>query len=144
MKLPTCILVPTDFSAHATSALDYAVALAHKLDAKIHLLNAMSLQFAEYPIAVTTDMVNSIMETNQKELEKLIAARAGQATFGAPMFEVGDARLVIEKAALQIGADLIVMGTHGRQGLKRLLLGSVAESIVRTAPCPVLLVRADS
>jgi nucleotide-binding universal stress UspA family protein len=144
MKLPSRILVPTDFSEHATCALDYAVALAHKLDATIHLLNAMSLQFAEYPIAVTTDMIDGIMQSNQKELEKLIAARAGQASFGPPMLDVGDARIVIEQAAIKLGADLIVMGTHGRQGLKRVLLGSVAESLVRTAPCPVLLVRANN
>ena len=144
MNLPKNILVPTDFSEHATCALDYAVALAHKLDATIHLLNAMSLQFAEYPIVVTTDMIDGIMQSNQKELEKLIAARVGQASFGPPMFDVGDARLVIEEAAIKLGADLIVMGTHGRRGLKRVLLGSVAESLVRTAPCPVLLVRANN
>jgi nucleotide-binding universal stress UspA family protein len=144
MKLPSRILVPTDFSEHATCALDYAVALAHKLEATVHLLNAMSLQFAEYPIAVTTDMVDGIMSSNQKELAKLIAARAGQASFGPPILEVGDARLVIEQAAIKLGADLIVMGTHGRQGLRRALLGSVAESLVRTAPCPVLLVRVNN
>jgi nucleotide-binding universal stress UspA family protein len=144
MKLPSRILVPTDFSELATCALDYAVALAHKLEATIHLLNAMSLQFAEYPIAVTTDMIDGIMQSSQKELEKLIAARAGQASFGPPILDVGDARIVIEQAAIKLGADLIVMGTHGRQGLKRVLLGSVAESLVRTAPCPVLLVRANN
>ncbi|HEX7702268.1 MAG TPA: universal stress protein [Kofleriaceae bacterium] len=144
MKLPSRILVPTDFSELATCALDYAVALAHKLEATIHLLNAMSLQFAEYPIAITTDMIDGIMQSSQKELEKLIAARAGQASFGPPILDVGDARIVIEQAAIKLGADLIVMGTHGRQGLKRVLLGSVAESLVRTAPCPVLLVRANN
>jgi nucleotide-binding universal stress UspA family protein len=144
MKLPSRILVPTDFSEHATCALDYAVVLAHKLEATIHLLNAMSLQFAEYPIAVTTDMIDGVMQSNQKELAKLIAARADQASFGPPMLEVGDARLVIEEAATKLGADLIVMGTHGRQGLRRALLGSVAESLVRTAPCPVLLVRTNN
>jgi nucleotide-binding universal stress UspA family protein len=144
MKLPSRILVPTDFSEHATCALDYAVALAHKLDATVYLLNAMSLQFVEYPIEVTSDMIDGVMKTNQKELDKLIAARAGQASFGPAMLEVGDARLVIEQAATKLGADLIVMGTHGRQGLRRALLGSVAESLVRTAPCPVLLVRTNN
>jgi len=51
--------------------------------------------------------------------------------------------MVIEETAAEIGADLIVMGTHGRRGVSRLLLGSVAESVARTAPCPVLLVRKD-
>jgi nucleotide-binding universal stress UspA family protein len=142
MKLPTRILVPTDFSDHATSALDYAVALAHKLDATVFVLNAMSLQFAEYPIEVTSDMIDGIMRSNTIEVERLIAARKGQCAFGAPIYDVGDARLVIEQAATKIGADLIVMGTHGRRGIARMLLGSVAESIVRTATCPVLLVHA--
>ncbi|MEO8844379.1 MAG: universal stress protein [Kofleriaceae bacterium] len=144
MKLPSRILVPTDFSEHATCALDYAVALAHKLGAKIYLLNAMGLQFAEYPIAVTADMIDSIMRSNQKVLEALIAARAGQADFAPAILDAGDARLIIEQQAIEIGADLIVMGTHGRQGVKRALLGSVAESLARTAPCPVLLVRTNN
>ena len=142
MKLPTRILVPTDFSDHAASALDYAVALAHKLDATVYVLNAMSLQFAEYPISVSADMIDSIMQSNAQEVEKLIAARKGQCSFGASIYEVGDARVVIEQAALKLDAELIVMGSHGRRGLKRMLLGSVAESVVRSATCPVLLVRA--
>jgi nucleotide-binding universal stress UspA family protein len=144
MDLPSRILVPTDFSEHATFALDYAVALAAKLDARIYLLNALSFQFAEYPIAVTADMVDSLERINQQELQKLIAARKGLASFAIAMFEVGDARSVIEQAAIRVDAQLIVMGTHGRQGLKRALMGSVAESVARTARCPVLLVRSGS
>ena len=57
------------------------------------------------------------------------------------MLRTGDARDVIIRACEEINADLIVMGTHGRRGVSRALLGSVAESIVRTAPCPVLTIR---
>lgn len=144
MKLPTRVLVPTDFSDHAASALDYAVALAHKLDATVYVLNAMSLQFAEYPISITSDVIDSIMRSNTQEVEKLITERKGRCSFGASIYEVGDARLVIAQAALKLDAELIVMGSHGRSGLKRMLLGSVAESVVRAATCPVLLVRAPS
>lgn len=144
MKLPSRILVPTDFSEHATCALDYAVALANKLGAKVYLLNATNVRFAEYPIAITADMVDSLMVSNQHELDKLIAARAGQAEFAPPILEVGDARVIIEQCAIKIDAELIVMGTRGRQGITRALLGSVAESLVRTAPCPVLLVRTNN
>lgn len=145
MKLPKTILVPTDFSANAEQALDYAVALAAKLDAKVFLLNVIVMQMmgAEYGIAVTQSMVDDVMQGNQKALDQLIAARGGKAAFGPTQLEFGDARTVIEQTTRKLGADLIVMGTHGRRGVKRLLLGSVAESVVRTAPCPVLLVRDD-
>ncbi len=144
MNLPKTILVPTDFSENAEHALDYAVALAAKLDAKLHLLNVIGMQMigAEYGIAVTQSMVEDIMRGNQSALDKLVASRTAKAAFGPAQLEVGDARSVIEATAQKIHADLIVMGTHGRRGLTRLLLGSVAESVVRTAPCPVLLVRA--
>jgi nucleotide-binding universal stress UspA family protein len=143
MKLPTNILVPTDFSANAEVALDYAVALAAKLDAKIHLVNAVSLQFAEYGVAVTSSMVDNLVDANQRELDRLVATRSHKAAFGPTILDVGDARNVIEQTAAKIGADLIVMGTHGRRGLKRLVLGSVAESVVRDVSCPVLLIRAE-
>jgi len=145
MNLPKTILVPTDFSENAEQALDYAVALAAKLDAKVHLINVIGMQMlgAEYGIAVTQSMVEDIMRGNQTALDNLVAARAAKASFGPAELEFGDARAVIQATAQKINADLIVMGTHGRRGMSRLLLGSVAESVVRTAPCPVLLVRAN-
>ncbi len=142
--VPKTILVPTDFSANAEEALDYAVALAGKLDARVYVLNVIAMQMfgAEYGVAVTQAMVEDVTRGNQAALDKLIAARTGRSAFGPAQLEYGDARAVIEAVARKLGADLIVMGTHGRRGLKRLLLGSVAESVIRTAPCPVLLVRA--
>jgi universal stress protein A len=143
MMLPTCILVPTDFSGNAEHALDYAVELAAKLGAKVHLLNVIAMQMfgAEYGVAVTQAMVEDVMRGNQEALDRLVAARATKAAFGPAQLEFGDPRAVVEQTALKLGVDLIVMGTHGRHGMKRLLIGSVAESVVRTAPCPVLLIR---
>jgi nucleotide-binding universal stress UspA family protein len=71
-----------------------------------------------------------------------VGARAGKAPFAQTSLRFGDPRTEIQAAAAEIGIELIVMGTHGRRGVSRLLLGSVAESIARTAHCPVLLVRA--
>lgn len=141
VALPKNILVPTDFSEHSTRALDYAVELAHKLDAKLHVLNVMGLQFAEYPIAVTAAMIDDLMEINRKTVADLVAARSTQASFAPSTFEVGDVRIAIEKAVRDLGIELIVMGTHGRTGLKRLVLGSVAEAVARSVVCPVLLIR---
>jgi len=145
MKLPKTILVPTDFGESATAALDYAVELAAKVDAKVHVLNAVGIQLigADYGMAVTPDLLTMAYDANQTALDRAIAERATRCPFGPALLETGDPRDLIVQAATKLGADLIVMGTHGRRGLRRLLLGSVAESIARTAPCPVLLVRAE-
>jgi nucleotide-binding universal stress UspA family protein len=94
-------------------------------------------------MAVTPDLLTMVYDANQKALAKLIADRAGKAPFGPPLLETGEPRDLIVQTATKLGADLIVMGTHGRRGFRRLMLGSVAESISRAAPCPVLLVRAE-
>ncbi|HTR50371.1 MAG TPA: universal stress protein [Kofleriaceae bacterium] len=143
MKLPKTILVPTDFSPNAEQALDYAVALAAKLDAKVHVLNVIGAPMlgAELGLVVTQSMIDDLLRDNRAALDKAIAARVGKAAFGPAHLEVGDVRSVIERVRSELGADLIVMGTQGRRGVKRLLLGSVAESVARTAACPVLLVR---
>lgn len=143
MSLPKLILVPIDFSDRATTALDYAVELAAKLDAKICLVNVVAAQLVttEYGIPMTTAMMEEAAERQQARLDQMIAARAGKAQFVPAMLVTGDPRAEIEHVARQLRADLIVMGTHGRRGVPRLVMGSVAEVVMRTAPCPVLLVR---
>jgi glycine betaine transporter len=142
--LPKNILVPTDLSAHAEVALDYACELASKLGATIHLVNVIgipALGVPELGLAVTSSLLDSMISDNQKALEALAARKRGTATIGQILMKTGDARDSIDQTAKEIGADLIVMGTHGRRGVSRALLGSVAETVVRTAPCPVLTVR---
>jgi nucleotide-binding universal stress UspA family protein len=143
MPLPKNILVPTDFSECATAALDYAVELAAKLDARVHVVNAVGVEIigTEYGMSLTPDLVNMVYASNQRELDKIIAERASKVPFGPALLETGDPRQVIDEAVTKVHADLIVMGTHGRRGFRRLFLGSVAESVARTAACPVLLVR---
>jgi nucleotide-binding universal stress UspA family protein len=145
MNLPRNILVPVDFSDTAERALDYAVMLATKLDAKVHLLNVIgvpALGVPELGVALTASVIDSVVRSNQDALDKLAAARRDKAQIGEVMLRTGDARDMILKAVDEVSADLIVMGTHGRRGVRRALLGSVAESIVRTASCPVLTVHA--
>jgi nucleotide-binding universal stress UspA family protein len=145
MNLPKNILVPTDFSDGANAALDYAVALAAKLDAKVHVLHVIGVQMlgTEIGLAVTASLVDEIFRGAQASLDRLVAARTGKCAFGPALIETGDARATIEQKARDVKADLIVMGTRGHRGVKRLLLGSVAEATARIAPCPVLLVRED-
>ncbi len=143
MTLPRTILVATDFSEYADHALEYAVNFAAELGATIHLVHAITISVGLFPeIGVAYDSL--IIETSTRKAQDAVDARAEQyrarASFAPTVVEVGDAREVIDRIAATIGADLIVMGTHGRRGLRRMLLGSVAESVVRSAPCPVLTV----
>jgi nucleotide-binding universal stress UspA family protein len=143
--LPTSVLVPIDFSPHSEQALDYAIALATKLGAKVHLVSAIGIPtmgVAEIGVAVTSTMIDQITRDSQQALDKLADARRGSANIGEVILRTGDARDVILHAAEELKADLIVMGTHGRRGISRALLGSVAETVVRSSPVPVLTVRA--
>ncbi len=91
--------------------------------------------------AYSASEMESLIEQAQKALDARIARYRDHVTLGPTRVEIGDPRDRIEGVAEQIRADLIVMGTHGRRGVRRVLLGSVAESVVRTAPCPVLTLR---
>ena len=142
--LPKNILVPTDLSSYAEEAFDYACELAAKLDATVHLVNVIAipaLGLPELGMAVTATMIDTMVADNQTALDALAARRRGDTRIGQVLLKTGDARDMIDQAAEEVGADLIVMGTHGRRGFSRALLGSVAETVVRTAPCPVLTIR---
>jgi nucleotide-binding universal stress UspA family protein len=139
MSLPKTILVPTDFGEPAEEALDYAVTLAGTLGARIILLNVLRLPvlgMVEMGAVVTEGAMDSLLIANQAELDRLAALRTTVPIETA--LRTGEAHDVILQVAEEVHADLIVMGTHGRHGIRRLLLGSVAEAIVRTASCPVL------
>ena len=81
------------------------------------------------------------METvAEKTLDQLAEKRRSTGALGQLLVKVGDAREQIIQCAVDLQVDLLVMGTHGRRGLKRMFLGSVAEAVLRMAPCPVLVV----
>jgi nucleotide-binding universal stress UspA family protein len=139
--LPKNILVPTDLSEGAEQALDYACELARTLGAKVHLLNVIGIPVLGVPelgMALTSTMIDSMISDNQKALDKLAEQKG---CTGEVVLKTGDARDLILQTATELGVDLIVMGTHGRRGVTRALLGSVTESVVRSATCPVLTVR---
>ncbi len=141
--LPKHILVPTDLSEGAEQALDYACELARTLGAQIHLLNVIgipALGLPELGLALTTTMIDQLVAESQDSIDQLARTRC-TAPLGRVMVKTGDARDVINQTARELGVDLIVMGTHGRRGISRALLGSVAETVVRSAPCAVLTVR---
>jgi nucleotide-binding universal stress UspA family protein len=141
------LLVPTDFSEYGDAAVEYAVKLARSLDATVHLLHVVTVPVSgvgEMGVVNTSAYAQIAHRDAQASLE-LIATRLRDRVELAPVrVESGDAREIIDLVAEQIGADMIVMGTHGRRGLSRWFMGSVAESVVRTAPCPVVTVHRDA
>ncbi len=144
MALPKAILVATDFSEHADHALESAVELAAQLDATLHLVHAITiplLGMSELGFAYSALTIDDMTKRAQDALDSRLAKYRGRVTLAPGRLEVGDARDVIDRTAEEIGADLIIIGTHGRRGVRRILLGSVAESVVRSAPCPVMTVR---
>lgn len=141
---PKNIMVPTDLGEGSEETLDYAVELARVFGARLHLLHVVGLPALGVPelgLAYTGSMLDGLVEDDLHTLERMIEGRRGKAEFGAPLIKSGDPRDVINETAKELGADLIVMTTHGRRGVSRVLLGSVAESVMRTAPCPVLTLK---
>lgn len=138
------ILVPFDFSAAAESALAWAADLHKTTGAPpIQIVHAISAR----PVGTAAASVEALLPNEQEsaDLEKKMVAAASahgaqaRAQVLVRLSEVGD---IILDAARADGAELIVMGTHGRTGVRRLLLGSVAEHVLRHADCPVVTVHA--
>lgn len=140
------LLLATDFSKGALVAEEHAITLAKALEGEIVVLHAWNLPilpFQEGAINASPDQIASIAASAQKELDGCVARIAARFPRVTGMLRVDEAWQAIIESAKQIGADMIIVGTHGRRGLPRLLLGSVAERVVRTAPCPVLTVHAN-
>jgi nucleotide-binding universal stress UspA family protein len=139
------ILVATDFSPCARAALDMAVDLAAAKHASILLLHVYELPTYALPDGSILNLDGMAIERIDRAVdEQLQAERQRVAKSGiAIAVERADGHPAdtIARLALEKEIDLVVMGTHGRSGLKRLLLGSVAERVLRTASCPVLVVR---
>jgi len=139
------ILVPTDFGEAAATALEYARDLARQYGATLHLLYVADDLNRRYAFGATPtlppEMQEGIEEDGRKRAEGLLS-RADREQLHARVVvctSVATAATIIDHArSLQV--DLIVMGTHGRSAVSHLLMGSVAERVVRTAPCPVLTV----
>ena len=140
------ILVPVDFSDHSARALDLAVSLAQAFGARLHLLHCYPIQLggiSPYGLVVPESLDRDVREAATRRLaewrEKASAAGVEVESEVTPIFPSE----AIAAQAESTGADLIVMGTRGLSGLRHVLLGSVAERTLRTAPCPVLTVKAD-
>jgi nucleotide-binding universal stress UspA family protein len=143
MKRIKKIVVATDFSDIAARALDEAVDLAEQLGATITLVHSYEIPVYGFPDGIlvgSSDVAASLAEGGQRGLEAAIAKQKGRPVAITPSLRCGPAWDEVNAVASDVGADLIVVGTHGRRGFARAMLGSTAERIVRTATRSVLVV----
>lgn len=135
------ILFPTDFSSRADEVMTHAAYLARETGAELHVLHVYDV-----PAAKSTsgpDEGESDFRRRVQDRVKQIAGEFGGADLRTvAVIRTGEAAApVINEYAVEAGIDLIVLGTHGRRGLRRVFMGSVAEEVIRSAPCPVYCIR---
>ncbi len=141
------ILCPIDFSEPARAAMTAAVELARHFDAELTLFHSYQLPGYTLPegsVVASPKMLQDLADQAEAHLEEW---RATAGRLGAPRVQtakaIGDPALEVVQLARDGAYDLIVVGTHGRTGLRHALLGSVAERVVRRAGCPVLTIHPE-
>ena len=136
------LLCPVDFSQMSRAVLDYAVFMAQSHQAQLKLIHVVDQLhgFDSYKILHMTaiEITHEMERQARTQLKELVATLPIPATFDIRFGRAAD-EIVIQAKDDEV--ELIVMGSHGRSGISHLLVGSVAESVVRHAPCPVLVVR---
>lgn len=138
------ILLPTDFSEYSAQATKYACAFVEKFDAELYLLHVIQEPITAMPspgaIYPPGSMLQELRDYAEKELAELLDPEWEQQRQVIRATAEGPPFVEIIRYARDKEIDMIVMGTHGRSALVHMLLGSVAEKVVRKAPCPVLTV----
>ena len=139
------IVVPIDFSPSSEGAATYAAAFARRVGASLHLIHALE------PSMLTRGALGSSEILSGEHIDDLYwAARTRLSALGETLslegriskeVRPGLPSNVITSAVIDLGADLVIMSTHGRSGVSHLLMGSVAERVIRSSACPVLVVR---
>ncbi|MEK6726739.1 MAG: universal stress protein [Deltaproteobacteria bacterium] len=139
------VLFPTDFSENSNYAFDYALDLAQKLGARLYILHVIHELIDTtgfYIPNISLDELQKDLEKGaEKMMEKFCKDRMGDFKEYECINIIGLPHIEILSVAKEKGIDMIVMGTHGRTGIDRVLFGSTAEKVVKKAPCPVLTVR---
>jgi nucleotide-binding universal stress UspA family protein len=139
------ILFPTDFSDNSKTAQDYAAAFADQFQAELHVMHVLSdvTMIAEpgSALALPQNYLLDMKQEAEGALDRMFpdAAQKGRKIVRA--FRTGSPYVEIVTYANENNIELIVLGTHGRSAIAHMLLGSIAEKVVRKAPCPVLTVR---
>jgi len=142
------ILLPTDFSEYSQAACAYACGLVEKFDSELHVLHVLQDLIAMVPepglaFPPPGDYMQELKESAETALAKIPDPEWSAGRSIVRVTRTGPPFLEIIQYAREHEIDLIVLGTHGRSGLAHVLLGSVAEKIVRKSPCPVLTIRPE-
>ncbi|RRJ28708.1 universal stress protein [Halocatena pleomorpha] len=140
------ILIPTDGSDAANAAAKHAIAIAIRFDATLHVLSVIDTRSVGIttPTELDVEQLRAAYRTeNEAAIEKVVekATNANQPT--TTVIQLGVPDRTITDYVTEHDIDLVVMGTHGRTGVTRALLGSVAEQVLRTSSAPVLTVHSD-
>ena len=134
------ILVPTDFTPLSDHALDWAIDLAASVGASVTVMHAYAIPLVAFPdgaVVPTPESAARIGEAARTALDAAVEKRRSRGVVLTAVLREGEAWAEIQAVADDIDADLVVLGTHGRHGLARVLLGSVAEHVIRTSHRPV-------
>jgi len=134
------VLVPHDFGDTSKTAMDYAIVLARIFDAELDVLHVRDRADTVIPARFPRELYEELQATVRERLLSITALDETKPTLDFHL-RSGTAHAEILRFAKEQRSDLIVMGTHGRRGVAHAVMGSVAETVVRTAPCPVLTVR---
>ncbi len=136
------IVVPVDFDQHTDTLVAFAISMAEMLSAQIHFIH-VSEPYEGYGIPLESvgyqDIVKQIRVAAEEKMAQLVAESSEQKTKCTGKVVNGDVVDEIVAYTEEENAGMIIIGTHGAQGLKKILLGNVAERVVHRAPCPVLL-----
>lgn len=143
-KLFRNVLCPIDFDANSPASLDYAGKIALETGGRIFLLHVVPWTVAAVPLdasEVLAELKQSATTRLRQLAKEKLDARIGHEIIVTVAADPGHE---VVRLANELRVDAIVMATHGRKGLSHLILGSVAECVVREAPCPVLTLRAQA
>ena len=142
MATANTYVVPMDFSRGSEKALDFAMKLARERRGKVVALHVVPAEMVYAPVGPGIDFYSLLKRDARENYRKLLRRKRLQPKDCALVLARGtDFAAVIVRQASRLRATMIVMGSHGRTGLRRLLLGSVAERTLRYAKCPVLIVK---
>lgn len=137
------ILVPVDFSPNSRKAIDYATAFARQFGASLTFLHVIQVNYAygEFGAIDYSALEREMRAGAEKELTAIHNTASSEGIESRTIVREGSPAKIIAEVADELGSDLLVVSTHGYTGLKHVLMGSIAEHVVRYAPCPVLVVR---
>ena len=136
------ILVPLDFSKHSQAALNRAIILAQELQAKLLLVHVITAPATTVPFPYRAQYYNELEEEAVRVMKRLLRRKkVTTEDYRLIILRGDDAAQLIVQQATKSRSSMIVMGSQGRTGLLRLILGSVAEKTLRYAKCPILIVK---